>query len=59
MIEEKEGFHQLFQSEPLQQGIHGPLISLPRSLSSFWSTTVWTTFRPGTRNPDFSKDQAK
>ena len=24
MIEEKEGFHQLFQSEPLQQGIHGP-----------------------------------
>ena len=30
-IEEAEGFHQLFQREPLQQGIHGPLIAPPRS----------------------------
>ena len=31
-IEEAEGFHQLFQREPLQQGIHGPLIAAPRSV---------------------------
>ena len=32
VIEEAEGFHQLFQREPLQQGIHGPLIAAPQSV---------------------------
>ena len=59
MIEEKEGFHQLFQSEPLQQGIHGPLAGLPRSWSPFCSLAQALSLKAGYAEPWFQQRTSK